>query len=197
MKLTRPPITSFKTGTALKRWYWLKEELVAYCKITAINYTGGKFDILNRIANILDGKKSAGKKQDKKTIATFDWHSALLTPETKITDSYKNSQNVRRFFKQHCGAAFHFSIPFMAWMKNNNGKKLRDAVKEWKRLDTLKKDKNFKSVIPAHNQYNQYIRDFFTDNPAASLTNARRCWKLKRQLPMEKHKYERSDLKLK
>jgi 16S rRNA C1402 N4-methylase RsmH len=85
----------------------------------------------------------------------------------------------------------------MARMKNNNGKKLKDGVKKWKRLDTLKKDGNLKSVISVHSQYNRYIRDFFADNPDASLADARRCWKLKRQLPMEKHKYERSDLKLK
>jgi Domain of unknown function (DUF6434)/SAP domain-containing new25 len=197
MKQIRPLIKSFKTGKAFKQWYWLKEELIAYCKTTGIIYTGGKFDILNRIADLLDGKKNVVKKQNKKAISTFDWHTAPLTPETKITDSYKNSQNARRFFKQHCGRAFRFSIPFMAWMKNNTDKKLKDAVKEWKRLNTLKKDKNFESIIPAHNQYNQYIRDFFTDNPDASLADAHRLWKLKRQLPMEKHKYEKSDLKLK
>ena len=37
-----------KTGTELVRWYWLKEELVAYCKLAGINYKGVKFDILKR-----------------------------------------------------------------------------------------------------------------------------------------------------
>lgn len=194
MKQIRPPIMSFKNGTAFKQWYWLKEELVSYCKNKGISYTGGKFEILERIANVLDGKNNRSKKKQPVKSA-FDWHSALLTPATKITDSYKNSQNVRRFFNHYCGDAFHFSIPFMAWMKNNSGKKLKDAIKEWKRLEVLKKDKNFKSVIPAHNQYNQYIRDFFADNPDKSLADARHCWKLKRQLPMERHAYEKGDLK--
>jgi hypothetical protein len=57
-------------------------------------------------------------------------------------------------------------------------------------------DKSFKSVIPAHNQYNQYIRDFFADNPGKTLKDARHYWKLKRQLPVQRHRYERSDLKL-
>jgi SAP domain-containing new25 len=113
MKLTRPPITSFKTGTALKQWYWLREDLVVHCKITGINYAGGKFDILNRIANILDGKKSVGKKQDKKTIATFDWHSALLTPETKITDSYKIHKTYGVFLNSI--AVLHFILAYPLW----------------------------------------------------------------------------------
>jgi hypothetical protein len=195
MKQKRPPITSIKTGTALKQWYWLKEELVNYCKIKGIRYTGGKFEILDRIADKLDGKKENSKKNIKAK-SVFDWHAALLTPDTIITDNYKNSQNVRRFFKKHCGENFHFSIPFMAWMKANVSKKLKDAVKEWKRLHALAKDKKFKSLIPSHNQYNQYIRDFFADNPGKTMLEARHCWKLKRQLPLERHRYERSDLKL-
>jgi hypothetical protein len=195
MKPKRPSIASIKTGTALKQWYWLKEELVNYCKIKGIRYTGGKFEILDRIADNLDGKteKLKNKKPDQ---STFNWHSTPLTPNTIITNSYKNSQNVRRFFKQQCGATFHFNIPFMAWMKANVGKKLKDAVKEWKRLHALAKDKKFKSLIPSHNQYNQYIRDFFADNPGKTMVEARHCWKLKRQLPLERHRYERSDLKL-
>ena len=35
-------------GAELVRWYWLKEELVAYCKLAGINYKGVKFDILKR-----------------------------------------------------------------------------------------------------------------------------------------------------
>jgi Domain of unknown function (DUF6434)/SAP domain-containing new25 len=192
----RPAITTIKTGKELKCWYWLKEELVAYCKIKDISYAGGKFTILERIANKLDGKKVISKKNTK-AVSVFDWHAAPLNPNTIITDNYKNSQNVRRFFKVHCGEKFHFSIPFMHWMKTNAGKKLKDAVIEWKRLQKATSDKTFKSVIPAHNQYNQYIRDFFADNPGKTLEDAMQCWKLKRQLPLERHRYERSDLMLK
>jgi Domain of unknown function (DUF6434)/SAP domain-containing new25 len=192
----RPAITTIKTGKELKCWYWLKDELVAYCKIKDIGYAGGKFTILERIANKLDGKKVISKKNTK-AVSVFDWHGASLTPNTVITDNYKNSQNVRRFFKVHCGEKFHFSIPFMLWMKANTGKKLKDAVIEWKRLQKVTSDKAFRSVIPEHNQYNQYIRDFFSDNPGKTLEDARQCWKLKRQLPLERHRYERSDLMLK
>lgn len=192
----RPEIITIKTGKELKRWYWLKEELVAYCKQNAIDYAGGKFTILERIANKLDGKKVISKKNTK-AVSVFNWHGATLTPNTIITDNYKNSQNARRFFKSHCGEKFHFSIPFMHWMKANTGKKLKDAVIEWKRLQKATSNKTFKSVIPAHNQYNQYLRDFFADNPSKTLEDARHYWKLKRQLPLERHRYERSDLKLK
>jgi Domain of unknown function (DUF6434)/SAP domain-containing new25 len=195
-RMKRPEILKITNGKELKKWYWLKQELVDYCKRTKVNYTGTKFEILDRIANKLDRKNTVVKNK-KTTHSNFDWHSQALTLNTVITSSYKNSQNVRRFFKQHCGIQFHFSIPFMHYMKTNSGKTLKDAISEWKRLNTLTKDKTFKSNIPSGNQYNQYIRDFFADNKNLSLNDARHFWKLKRSLPLGKHIYEKSDLKLK
>lgn len=64
--------------------------------------------------------------------STFDWHSEKLTLETVITNSYKNTQNVRRFFKQHIGEHFAFNRPFMFYMKASVGKTLAHAIEEWK-----------------------------------------------------------------
>jgi hypothetical protein len=183
----------------LKKWYWLKQELVDYCKLTNLSYTGSKFDILERIADAIDGvitttsKKSLSSKKTSK----FVWSKAALSLETIITDSYTNGQNTRKFFIQHCGDKFHFSIPFMNFMKNNCGKTLKDAVDEWQRLENQRKDKDFKSEIPEGNQYNKYIRDFFSDNPTMTIEQARHYWKLKRSLPLGRHIYEKEDLELK
>jgi len=197
--MKRPDIKDIKTGDELKRWYWLKQELADYCRLLNISYTGVKFEILERIATNLDngGKVNTKPTPAKPKSSKFDWHSEKLTLATVLTDSYKNTQNVRRFFQQHCSEKFHFSIPFMHFMKNNCGKKLQDAVNEWKRMNEQHKDKNFKSEIPPGNQYNKYIRDFFADNPNMTIEQARQCWKLKRSLPTGKHTYEKSDLSLK
>lgn len=193
---TRPEITTIETGTELKRWYWLKAELAAYCKAAGISYSGSKFEILDRIADVLDGKK-VSRKKPKKPKSTFNWATETLTPETIITDSYKNGPNSRSFFKEYCGGKFSFNIAFMDWMKANTGKTLRDAVTEWERLEALKRSGKHKSDIPEGNQYNKYVRDFFDDNPDKTIAEARHYWKLKRALPLGRHVYERSDLELK
>jgi hypothetical protein len=197
--MTRPSINEIETGEELKRWYWLKKELVDFCKRTNLSYVGPKFDILERIANVLDYGKSntLPLSQPKKPTSKFDWSKSILSLDTVITDNYTNGPNTRNFFKQHCGEKFHFSIPFMTFMKNNSGKTLNDAIIEWRRLYNLSKDKNFKSVIPQGNQYNKYIRDFFADNPTMTITQARHFWKLKRSLPLGRHIYEKTDLNLK
>jgi len=61
----------------------------------------------------------------------FDWHKDTISSCTLITSSYKNTQNVRRFFKLHCGENFKFDRNFMQWMKGAQGLTLGDAVGEW------------------------------------------------------------------
>ena len=64
-------------------------------------------------------------------MANFDWHSDLITRETPVTDSYKSTQNVRRFMALHCGENFKFDRPFMHWIKDGIPKTMGDAIDEW------------------------------------------------------------------
>ncbi|WP_300056409.1 DUF6434 domain-containing protein [uncultured Roseobacter sp.] len=195
----RPDITSLTTGAELRRWYWLKSELEAHAKAVGIRATGGKFTLLDRLAHHLD----TGETQWPGDVRTaprskFDWHSAELTLETVITDSYRNTQNVRRFFKAHAGDGFKFNIAFMAWMKANTGKTLAVAVAEYHRLKAEEAAPGFQSKIAHHNQFNQYTRDFLADNPDRGMADVRKYWALKRETPSEsgRHVYHPSDLDL-
>jgi len=67
----------------------------------------------------------------------FDWHSDPITKRTPITTAYRNTQNVRRFFKSQCGSHFRFDRPFMAWLKDGAPKTMGDAVNEWKRRERI------------------------------------------------------------
>lgn len=193
MAETRPDISLIKTGTELRRWYWLKEELVSEARRLGLKAGGAKFTVLDRLAHHRDTGEVRVEKAAK-SASRFDWHSEDLSPETVITDSYKNTQNVRRFFRTYAGENFKFNIAFMAWMKSNVGKTLGDAVLVY--LDGREGPSETK--IKAHNQLNQYTRDFFADNPGASMADMRAVWAKKRALPSEdgRHRYERSDLDL-
>ncbi|MEQ8676033.1 MAG: DUF6434 domain-containing protein [Aggregatilineales bacterium] len=191
----RPPIKTIKTGAELRRWYWLKEELVAYCQEHGIPYSAGKFELLDRIARFMDTGETPTPKR-KNITSKFDWHSEQLSAETIITDSYKNTQNVRRFMTMHIGKHFKFNIDFMAWMRANAGKTLGEAVIQWQDLEARKADANFQTDIADHNQYNQYLRDFFEANPTLTTRDARTCWEFKRSLPTPdgRHVYDADDL---
>ena len=66
-------------------------------------------------------------------MTSIDWHREPLSLETRITDSYKSTQNVRRFFRAHIGDHFKFTVDFMVWMRRSHGKSLRAAIREWQR----------------------------------------------------------------
>ena len=74
-----------------------------------------------------------GCLQERSRMAKFDWHSDPITPETPVTKSYKNTQNVRRFLTAECGPAFRFDRDFMAWIKDGSDKTMGDVAREWRR----------------------------------------------------------------
>ncbi|MEL6309507.1 MAG: DUF6434 domain-containing protein [Chloroflexota bacterium] len=192
---TRPEINSITSGAELKRWYWLKADLVAYCKAHGIPYGAKKFTLLDRIAHYMDtGEILRGKQQ--KISSDFDWAHETLTLETVITDSYKNNSNVRAFMEQHIGTHFSFNIAFMRWMKANTGKTLADAIHQWDVIHQRKNEPDYQEEIPDHNQFNQYLRDFFADNPELTIREARQCWAYKIKQPSDtgRHRYAPEDL---
>ncbi len=64
----------------------------------------------------------------------FDWHCDQITAQTPVTDTYRNTQNVRRFLKAACGSDFKFNVTFMAWIKNGEAKTMGKVAAEWRGL---------------------------------------------------------------
>lgn len=172
------------------RFYWLKEELAAFCKDYNIPRSGSKKELTERIYHFLKtgiitgGVKKAGTPKSYKSIQ--------LSLEAKIPEGYKNDELHRAFFKSVIGNHFKFNVPFMNWMKENAGKTYKEAVAEWKRIIDEKKEGKKTEISPQF-EYNQYTRDFFAANPHRTREDAIKCWKYKKSLPGH-NKYEKSDL---
>jgi hypothetical protein len=69
----------------------------------------------------------------KVTAMKFDWHKDRITDETPVTDTYRNTQNVRRFMIEACGPGFRFDQDFMAWVKDGESKTMGQVAGEWLR----------------------------------------------------------------
>ena len=140
--MQRPTLNKNISLTDFNEFYWLKEELVAFCRTEGISTAGGKLELAERIQTYLStGTIVKPETIIKKSHSTFDWKTEPLTPSTIITDSYRNSENVRAFFLSEIGSHFSFNVKFMNWMKQATGKTLQDAVDEWKKINDLKKVK--------------------------------------------------------
>lgn len=200
MNTTRPDLNQEISIKDFKNYYWLKEELIAFCRKHALPTSGGKIEIKERILEFLETGRSirlprATKKFSNST--DISTNPAPLSLNTIITSDYKNSEANRAFFKSVIGEKFHFTVNFMNFFKNNVGKTYGDAISEWHREHELKKQGKFKTTIGKQFEYNQYFRDFFADpiNKSKSRKEATQLWMIKKTLP-EARKYSRDDLKL-
>lgn len=177
----RPEIADCSDAATFRKWYYLKTELVAFARSNKISASGGKFEIADRIAHFLDTRERLAPSRRVQVTSTFDWHSADLTDATVITDSYKNTQNVRRYFKGRI-PGFAFSIPLMDWMKANVGKTLGQAVIAAEEIAAAKKAGRKQPDQP-HNQYNAFTRAYFAAVPNGTQHEVRQFWKWRRTRP--------------
>jgi len=192
----RPKLNKEISVKDFQEFYWLKEELVQFCRSCGLKSSGGKIEINKRIINFLRTGKRTTKtsNQDTKAKSKFDWNKSVLTLDTKITDNYKNTENVRSFFQQNIGIKFKFNVSFMNWMKTNIGKTLNDAITKWIEIENKNKNSDKPKMIAPQFEYNTYLRDFLEDNPKLNRDVGIKLWKIKKSL-RGNNKYKKEDLK--
>lgn len=190
---TRPNLNTNISVKDFKEYYWLKSELIEFCKTEGLQRTGSKIEISESITNYLKTGVKAVRKTKSKTKCHFNWNTEKLSRQTVITENYKNSENVRAFFKNEIGPRFKFNVQFMNWMRNNQGKKLEEAIEAWQTIETNKKTSSSPKEIAPQFEYNRYIRDFMADNPKSSRESAIKLWKIKKS-QRGHNLYHREDL---
>lgn len=190
----RPALSTKISIQDFKDYYWSKQELINFCRSEYLDKRGGKIEIANRIEEYLKTGTRNSFQGEQSTTSRFDWNIENLSPDTEITDNYKNTENVREFFKNQIGDKFKFNVKFMNWMKSAQGKTLGDAIEQWLSItNEFRTNKSHKQIQPQF-EYNTYIRDFMKDNPGKTLKDAINCWKVKKSKPGD-NKYSQSDLK--
>lgn len=183
----RPPLTKDLDAKTFRNFYYLKEELVAFCKENNLPVSGGKIDITDRIAHYLEtGKILKVKSTTRPKTVISD-----ITEETLIEPNFVCAEKHRAFFKEKIGPSFSFPVAFQKWLKTHTGKTYKDAIEAYYQI--LEDKKKGRTKIDKQFEYNTYIRDFFDDNAGKSLDDAIACWKYKKALPGH-NRYEKDDL---
>lgn len=186
---SRPGLVCGLNSQTFREYYYLKEELAAFCRANHLPTSGGKQELTERIACFLDTGKVRHPKvkrtaAHKKTVSEINRNSI-------IEDGFVCSETHRAFFRKEIGNGFSFNVQFQRWLKDNAGKTYGDAITAYH--EVLEAKKAGKRTIGKQFEYNTYIRDFFADNPGRSLEDAIRCWKYKKS-QKGLHRYERTDL---
>jgi len=191
----RPLLNKHISPDDFKNFYWLKKELIYFCKKENLSTSGGKIEIAKRIEYYLKTGQHLSPTSSKiKSTSSFDWKNETLHLQTIITDNYKNTENVRAFFQKEISPSFRFNVKFMNWMKANSGKTLADAIVAWKEISKKEKDRTEPKKIAPQFEYNTYLRDVLADNPNLKRKDAIALWKIKKSMRGDK-KYRKSDLR--
>ncbi|MBQ2937364.1 MAG: SAP domain-containing protein [Clostridia bacterium] len=185
----RPNLDISLDSNLFKEYYYLKEELIDFCKKYKLQTTGGKIELTERIANFLDTGERTYRSHTIRRTASID----EITLDTIIEENFICSEKHRGFYKEQIGNNFSFNVLFQKWLKSNSGKTYQDSITAYYQI--LEDKKKNKTTIDKQFEYNTYIRDFFNDNKNKSLEQAIKCWKYKKSLRGH-NKYERDDLKI-
>lgn len=196
----RPELNLSLSVGAFRDYYYLKEELVGFCKENGLRATGSKGELTERVAAFLatgereacamsyDDTKNAGAAENR---SARKGRQAEITLDTVIEDDFVCSEKHRAFYKVQIGRSFSFNVAFQKWLKSNAGKTYRESVQAYRLI--LDDKKRGKTEIDKQFEYNTYIRDFFERNKGASLADAIKCWKYKKSISGT-NKYEDGDL---
>ena len=183
----RPNLSIKLDSKTFKEYYYLKEELIDFCKKNNLQTTGGKIELTERIAKFLDtGERIVENHNTRRTKIVDE-----ITLDTIIENNFVCSEKHRAFYKEQIGKTFSFNVLFQKWLKSNSGKTYRDSIEAYYKI--LEDKKKNKTTIDKQFEYNAYIRDFFNDNKDKSLEQAIKCWKYKKSLKGH-NKYEKTDL---
>lgn len=177
----RPRLSKDIQIEEFKQYYWLKEELQAFCREHLISPAGSKGEIANRIEVFLH----SGEILLPVRRAKISKVEEPLSLDTVITEGHRCSHQVRAFFQKAIGPKFHFSTYIQNYFKNNIGNSYRDAVTAWIEEEERKKGPDYSKVIAPQFEYNQFTKDFFADpnNKGKTRQDAIRAWNAMKQLP--------------
>ena len=185
--IERPNLDKQLDEKTFRDYYYLKEDLVDFCRINGLSTSGGKLEIIDRIACFLGTGEVLPSSTKSKVITDI----GVIEEDTKIEPNFVCTEKHRAFFKEKIGKGFSFNVAFQKWLKSNTGQIYGVAIEAYYKI--LEEKKKGKTTIDKKFEYNTYIREFFADNKGKSLEEAIKCWKYKKSLHGH-NRYERSDL---
>ncbi len=183
----RPELNKDLDVEIFQEFYYLKEELVDFCRKNNLSVSGSKIELTERITYFLETGNALKNTYKRKSTTNID----VITEDTKIEENIICSEKHRAFFKEKIGKGFSFNVLFQNWLKSNAGKTYGESIKAYYQI--LEEKKKGKTTIDKQFEYNTYIRDFFEDNEGKNLEQAIICWKYKKNLKGH-NRYEKSDL---
>ena len=183
----RPELNSNFDEDTFLSYYYLKSELIDFCKKNGLSRHSSKAYLTEKIAHFFrTGEKLSSTPHRRNRFA-----NKTIDDDSLIEDDFICTEKHRAFFKEKIGNKFTFNTTFQKWLKSNAGKTYTQAISAYYEIEAERI--THKPEIEKQFEYNTYIRDFFSENKGSSLNNAIKCWRYKKNIKGH-NRYEDTDL---
>ena len=175
MKRTRPELNPQIDAQDFLDHYWLKVELVQFCRSNGLPRGGGKKEITGRIASFLRGEAVPVTKNRRKPEAVYP---EAFDCSTVIGPGWRCTQSLRAFFVREVGPSFRFTKAVRDFVATGVGQTLQEAVEVY-----LADQKIEKKPIEGQFEYNRFTREYYEQHPGATRGEVVAAWKRLRATP--------------
>jgi SAP domain-containing new25 len=168
--IRRPELSIGLPAKEFAAWYWLKEELVAFCRMNGVSPSGTKLELVERIKTFLEGKPVRAKTSIMRRLGAMP---PDFTLDTVIGEGWRCNPHLGAFLREATDGSFRFNAEVRKLIHHGHGKSLADVVACY-RKSVLPGRK--KAAIPTQLEYNQHFQDYFQANPGATREQAIAAW---------------------
>lgn len=158
-------------------YYWMKSDLIKFCRNHDLSLQGAKLDLIKRIEFYL----SSGQRIVSKPISKGKKDSLSHIAKNTLVKNYNNDAETRKFFIKHLGDKFKFNAYLRQFTNPDNiqpGMTYGDLIDGWIEFERNKSNSNGSHLIPPQFEYNQFIKDYFKNEKGATLKTAISAWKM-------------------
>ncbi|MBI5566544.1 MAG: cytoplasmic protein [Chloroflexi bacterium] len=174
--MTRPLLTPQLTADDFRSFYWLKAELLVFCREHGLSTSGSKADLTERIALFLDTRQRPVRVPTTRR-TSGDPLPQTLTRDTAIGLNWRCSERLRAFFLQEIGPYFHFNGVMRDFIRQGTGQTLGAAIEAWQADRAAPR---VETDIAPQFEYNRHMRDFFKAHPDRTRQDAIAAWQANR-----------------
>jgi hypothetical protein len=170
----RPELSPALTAQEFSAWYWLKEELVAFCRTSRLSPTGMKLELGKRIQEFLEGRAASREPSIRRKDGAMP---ADFTVDTTIGEGWRCSPRLGAFLREATDGSFRFNAEVRELIHHGYGKTLAEVIACYR---SSVRAARTKAAIPKQLEYNQPFRDYSLSNPGATRELAIAAWWRKR-----------------
>jgi hypothetical protein len=177
----RPALSTALTGAELRRWYWLKEELVHLARELGTSTAGGKELLTGRVAAALDGVAPTEPAPASRRSAGRSQLTGTLDASTRIPEGQRCSQLVRAWLRDQVGGSFRFDAEMRAFFASTDGSQtMQDALDHW----CSTRGQGATSIEPQF-ELNRFTRAWYQTHPGGSREQLMEAWREYRSHPVD------------